>query len=459
MKYLKQLSISFCLVRFSDSVLIGAVAALVSLVFLFTGTAMAQTATTGNGSSLAPWFGVWSIADDQSSTGTASNQKNTIEIRPTTDHRGLEIMRKTPNRPDVSEFVIPDGAKRPLNSQSCTGWQAFKYVSEAGSILGSSEVTCKESGTLETATLQTFVAPDRMIEILSVKTAGRTGVAVRHLQYERDLPSTTDSQASWVGVEERIPLSAPWTLDAIIQLSKSVDTQAMQAALMEKKVRLNLTQESLKQMQAAKLPKEIIDLTVALCFPDQFHIEKNGQVELRPWITSSPSAAPIPSQPQGLISYYPGSFYDCYSPQGYYYGFPYSGLLAPGSCWSYYSPFWWDYPIYLPVGGWGGGGGGGGGTGGAPARAMATIGGYVQIQPINTPRHAIQRPTWRPGEQGQGGSRTYPSAPGYSGGSAASAGGSSAASSSGGGGVSAPSASPGGYSSGGGGGGGTAVPK
>ena len=286
MKNPEQISISFCRIRFSDGVLIGAVVALASLVFLFTGTAMAQTGTAGNDSSLSPWFGVWSITDEGSSTGTASNLKNTVEIRPTSDRKGLQITRKSPNQPEVSEVLIPDGTRTPLNSQNCTGWQTFKWVPGAGSILGSSEVTCKGSGTLATSTLKTFVAPDQMIEVLSVEAVGRTGVAVRHLQYERDLAPAPDSQAPWSAVEGRIALSAPWTVDAIIQLSKSADTPALQAALMEKKVRLNLTSGSLKQMQAAKLPKEIIDLTVALSFPDQFHIEKNGQVALRPWIAT-----------------------------------------------------------------------------------------------------------------------------------------------------------------------------
>jgi hypothetical protein len=433
--------------------LTGAIVAFASVAFLFTEITAAQTETPGKDPSLTAWFGVWTITDDHPSAATDSNQRNTVEIRPTSDRKGLNITRKNPSQPDVFDVVIPDGTKKPLNAQNCTGWKTYQWLPAAGSIVGFSETTCKDSGTFATSTLMMFVDNDQMVEVLSVKSAGRAGVAVRHLRYEQYLAPVPDSQPPWVAVEQRISLAAPWTFEAIIQLSKSVEAAMLEAAMIEKKVRLNLTAGSLKQMQAAKVPKEIIDLTVALTFPDQFHIEKNGQVVLRPWIVSSPSGSAPHRLTQGVLTYYPGAFYDCNSPLGYYRGFSYSGV--PGSCWNFYSPFWWDYPLYIPVGG--GANDRSGNVVSSPV--TATTGGYVQVQPVNTPRHAIPRQDWgRINSQGQQVSSGTYSTPGYSGSTAGSSGGGPAPSSSGGGGASAPTASPGGYSSGSSGGG-TAVPK
>lgn len=458
----KQLSIACA--GFSPRLLLGAILASTSLVFLFAGFTMAQTKS--GDSPLLPWIGVWSITDSGSATADPT-QNSTVEIRPTSDQKGLEISRNTPRQPDVLETLIPDGTRRPLVAQNCTGWQTARWIPEAGLILESSETTCKETGLLATSTLKMIFATDQMAEILSVKAAGQSHVAVRHLTFERDLTPAPDLSPAWVATSARIAISAPWSLDTIIQLSKSIDTPLLEAAMIERNVRPGLNSQSLKQMQAAKTPKEIIDLTVALAYPDQFHIEKNGQVVLRPWLVSSTSASASSSYAPGLTTYYPGAFYNCYSPQGYlgYSGF---GSLAPGYCWSYYSPFWWDYPIYFPVIGNNGGGGsgsgsgvpGGGGNGSGYGVPVVTPGGYARIQPINPP-HARPRggngfPS--PGNPGagwsgaSGGSPSY-SAGGGSGGSSAGGGGASS-----GGGSGAPSASPGGYSSGGSGGGGQAVP-
>jgi hypothetical protein len=454
----KQLSIACA--GFSSRLLLAAILASTSFVFLFAGFTMAQTKS--GDSPLLPWIGVWNITDSGTATA-APTQKSTVEIRPTSDQKGLEISRHNPRQPDVSETLIPDGTRRPLVAQNCTGWQTARWIPEAGLILESSEMACKEMGSFATSTLKMILETDQMAEILLVKTAGQSHVAVRRLTFERDLTSASDLPPAWVATSARTAISAPWSLDTIIQLSKSIDTSLLEAAMIEKKVRTRLNAQSLRQMQAAKTPKEIIDLTVALAYPDQFHIEKNGQVVLRPWLTSSTSASASASYAPGFTTYYPGAFYNCYSPQGY---FGYSGFdpLAFGSCWSYYSPFWWDYPIYIPAivnnGGAGNGSGssvpGGGGNGSGYGVPVVTPGGYARIQPINPP-HARPRggngfpSAGNPGAGWQNQSGASGGSPSYSGG-----GGSVGTSA---GGSSAPSASPGGYSSGGSGGGGQAVPK
>lgn len=437
MKNARQLKTVLCTVLASSAI-----------VFLMAGFTMAQT--NSGDSPLLPWIGVWTITNSQSKTGPPV-QNGTVEIRPTADRKGLEITRKNPSQPDISETLIPDGTRQPISPQNCKGWRSARWIPEAGMILETSDVTCKDTGALTTSTLKLIVATDQMAEILSIKVAGQQPrVAVRRLTFDHDLPSAPDLPPAWVGTSARTALSANWNLDKIIRLSKEMDTQILEAAMIEKKVKPALDSKSLKQMQNAQIPKELIDLTVALAYPTQFHIEKNGQVELRPWLASSSSTPSASTAYAPMGTYYPGSFYNCYSPMGL---FGYSGFvtLAPVSCWSYYSPLWWDYPIYWaprpnpnpPV------------NTGTP---VANPGGYAFVQPIE--RHARPRdysvPT--PGRTSGGGSGSWNQGSYGASSAGSSAGSSSGGASGGGGGYSAPSASPGGYSSGGEGGG-RAVPR
>ena len=444
MKTHKQPLTASCLKGFPPDLLAcaGAAFQLAILIFLFPGCAESQTAGAESEFVSAPWVGIWTIADDQQGNrATNPSQKGTVEIRPTTDGKGLEISRKASNQPDVQEVLVPDGTRRPVNAQNCSGWQSARLVPEAGLIIGSSEMSCKDTGSFATSSLKMITATDTMVDILALKTAGQTRLAVRHLMYERDLTSTGDSQTGWAAVAARTALSAPWNLSTIIHLSRTIDTQLVQATLVEKKARLTLTPSSLKEMKTAKLPKEIIDLLVALAFPDEFHIQKNGNVELRPWLVSSSGSSSSPSYAPGSRIYYPGAFYNCYSPYGYYSAFPFTGLLSTGACLSYYSPFWWDYPIYIPFTA--------GGTTGGGAQVSASQG-YVQIEPREGTRHARPREGFVP-FSGTASSQGQPGV--YGSGAASSSGGAWS-----GGGSAAPSASPGGYSSGGSGGG-TAVPR
>jgi hypothetical protein len=398
---------------------------------------------------LTPWTGLWTIVDDRIASSSQKTDTNaTIEIRATADGKGLEISRKISKQPDVKEVLIPDGIKRSVQAQNCSGWQSTKQFPETGLLIGTSDMNCKESGPYSTLNLRMILAADQMVDILAIKASGQTRLAIRRLSLDREISSTEDLKSSLAAIASRTALSAPWSVNHIIELSKMVDTPVLQAAILEKNVQLKLDSKFLKQLQSAKLPKEAIDLLVALAFPDKFDIEKNGQVALRPWTAFSSSGASRYSYPSDM-TYYPGSFYPYY-PYSYY---RYAGLFAPDSYWYYYSPGWWDYPIYIS------------GSSGNNGR-LSSNRGYVQIEPRDTGHHAQPRDGHAPSSFGRSGTYVpgssssptyYPPSNSSSGSYSAPSGGSSGTSS-GGGGSSSPSASPGGYSSGSSSGG-QAVPR
>jgi hypothetical protein len=320
-----------------------------------------------------------------------------------------------------------------------------------------------------------ILAADKMVDILALKAAGQTRLATRRLSFENDLTPEGPKgnvEPAYVTIVDRMALSEPWETKTVVQLSKIMESQVLEAVILEKKVRLDLNANSLKELKSVKTPNGVIDLLVALAYPDKFHIEKNGAVELRPWIasTSSTTGTPITrvSSLPPLIVNYPGMFYNCYSVNGYYSSYSYSGY--PGGCYSYYSPTWWDYPMYVPSNIVISPGGGSGSSGGRLDNGRLAAGtGYVQVEPQSTGRHARPRDGYTSTYNGavSAPSGAY-SAPSYSSSSGGYSSGSSG--SSGGGSSSGASASPGGYSSGGGsaspggyssgsGSGGTAVPR
>ncbi len=407
-----------------------------SLVFLLVFPALLFSGSQVD-PSLVPWLGVWSIVEDESAVpASGPNSTPTVEIRSTAEGKGLEISRKAMQQPEVKETLIPDGTKRPVQSDSCSGWQTSRLIPSTGTIVTSSEMDCKDAGSFTTSGMRMIVAGNQMLDILGIKVAGQIRIATRHLQFERELALSGDSLASMASASARSAASAPWSVESIIQLSSSVEAAVLQAALVERNARVDLTAKVLKQLQRAGVREDVIDLLVALEYPDRFDIQRNGQVALVSRGTSSNVYYPPNA------GYYPGTFYGCYDPNGV--------LLSAGACWNYYSPLWWDYPVYF----------------GRPqdrnAAQLSATRGYVQIEPRETGRHARLRDALGLSSQSSGVSAQRPvgvsstsstssvssssgesSAPPSS--SSGSSGGGSAASSSG---SSGSSASPGGYSSG-----------
>jgi len=431
------------------------IAALALSALVFAGPMQAPGgAAAATDSSLAPWIGIWTLLADraQDRAGEADSQA-TVVIQPAPDGKGFAITRKAPQQPEAKETLILDGSKQPIEAKDCAGWQSAKWIPETAVIIGSSAVTCKDSGSFSTSSLKMMLAADQMIDIFGIKTGDQMRVATRRLQFSRDLPSAGSSRSGPAGTAARMAAAAPWKLEGVLNLSGMVDVPILQAALVEKNVQLDVNAKSLKKMRAAGLPDEIVDLLVALAFPREFHVQTDGRVKLQ---SVSDSSAGLSGS-----SYFPSAF-----PSAFYYSSPYPYYYRDN--WFYYgSPFWSDYYfILVPSYGYGGGGGAGSGSGYSGGYASSSKG-YVQISPVDTGRHAVPRGSNVPSG---GSSGTYSSPPAVYSGSSASApasssdggGGSSSSSGASGGSSSSspssPSASPSGYSSGGSSGG-SAVPR
>jgi hypothetical protein len=308
-----------------------------------------------------------------------------------------------------------------------------------------------------------MTSADRMADILVIKSSDQTRLAVRHFALEKELPSAGDFSKTQESLALRTALAAPWNLDKITNLSKTIEPVVLEAAMLEKNLQVKLDSKSLKKMKSDGMPDSIIDLLVAMSAPDKFRIEKNEQIA----VNTAPSSSPRNRETYSYTYMMePPYFYGYYSPWNYY--------------WSYYSPFWWGYPIYMhpyypgAIAGGGGSGGnvGGGGNSGAGGGAsgysegrLSSGSGYVQVTPRDTGHQAVPRgsvpppgystsgravPAGSPASYGTGAVSSSSSSAGYSAGAGSSSSGGSTFSS----GV---TASPSGYS--GGGNSGTAVPR
>ena len=399
---------------------------------------------------ILPWLGTWTAMDVTPASGTT-----VLEIRPGSDGRGFDITTKDADQP-VSENIIPDGVSRPVKSQNCKGTSTYQWEKQAGVLLGTSDMVCQGEVAYNIFTLKMMTSADRMTDILVIKTSDQTRLAVRRFAFGKESSSAGDFFQTQESLVLRTALAAPWDLDKIISLSKTVEPVVLEAALLEKNLQVKLDAKSLKKMKSTGISDSLIDLLVALSAPDKFKIEKNDQIAVE-------AASPKPQNNEA----YPYSYRMEYP---YYYG--YYGYYPWSYYWSYYSPFWWGYPIYtypgsIVVGGGSSGSGGGGGgnsTGGGSAGysdgRLSSGSGYVQVVPRDTGHQAVPRGSVPPGAgyAAPAGGSGYSYSPGAgtvssSGGSAGYSAGAGASSYSG---SSGASASPSGYS---GGGSGTAVPR
>jgi hypothetical protein len=372
------------------------------------------------------WTGCWQLVTENSREGAPS---------PSTAGRAPRSQPRDPDRPQVCveaspnggatfttrvgtqtpivQTVVADGTDRPVTEDGCSGTQRAEWSGDGLRLYARAELTCKsDQGTRRVSGLAMLGPDGRWTDVQSVDVGGRESFRVRHYRRADDSRPVSGITATAL------------TLDDVKEASAKVSPRALEAALVETRASFNLSSRRLLDLQAAGVPASVVDLMVALSYPDRFVIERSAAVD-RAYV-------PIIDDPFTTLGWGFGPAW----PYGFY--SPLYGAFSP----YYYSPFAYPYyggynPFY-----YGGGGvyvvdpGGGGG-------------GVVTDRPSGQGRVV----------DGQGYTRVRPreSEP-----AAASRGGGSTASSSGGGGASSSSgssgggsASPAGFSSGGGGGGGS----
>lgn len=376
------------------------------------------------------WAGCWELVVENSREGAPS---------PDAANRGPRSQPRDPSRPQVCveptpeggatfstkvgaqtpivQTVVADGKDRPITEDGCTGMQRAEWSSDGLRLYARAELTCKgDQGTRRVSGLAMLGPDGKWTDVQSVDIAGRESFRVR--QYRRAADGSP-----------RVPASAATalTLDDVKEASNKVSPRALEAALVETRASFDLSSKQLLDLQSAGVPASVVDLMVALSYPDRFVIERTASVDRAyfpviedPFMLGWGFGSPMWSDLYGFSS-------------------PLYGAFSP----FYYSPFAYSYlrgynPYYFGAGGFvvdpgGGVGGGGGAVPDRPSGQGRVVNGqgYTRVRP----REA------EPAVGVNSGGRS----------TASSSGGGGSSSSSGGGGGGG-SASPSGFSSGGGGG-------
>jgi uncharacterized membrane protein YgcG len=406
---------------------------LLPLALIFTATtAFAQTREPA--SPWAPWMGCWQVSEESiedaekllaALTGAPVTQssRSAARVCVTPSPEGGATMTTLVNGKAVlTETIVADGTTRPLTDPTCKGTQRAEWSTLAPRIYAHTEVTCADQPTRTVSGFSAVVSGPIWIDIQMIESEGRKGMRVRRYRPAADQTGAVASSARTLGT---MPLGGKLTLAEIKEASSKLPPEAVQAAVMELAAGgYDLTAERLIDLDNAGVHDSVIDLMVAMSFPNKFVVER-----ARP--ASGPGAGGFPygpgyADPWGLIDDYYGWGYfahplyysSYYSPFGY-------------NRWGYYDPYFGTPGVVIINPGDGGNEPQPTGTG-----RVVDGQGYTRIRP-NVPD--------APARTGNGGN-------GWSGASAGSSSGSNGGSSSGG-------VSTGGYSGGGGGGGRVAVPR
>ncbi len=312
--------------------------ALVTATIAFGGAVGARAQSAATPSSVAApagdarwtaWLGCWRAVDDFAGTGArvcVTRAGNDVTLQTVV---GGQI---------VSEDVrVADGAERPVRESDCTGTTTSHWSADGHRAYRTATASCGTDESRTLAGVDYFVPGPVWVDVQTVTLKGATNVRVSRYtraQLQR-LPDGTAVPAAPSRVAAPV-VSRGWTTDEVVEASRVLPPDGVQAAIGEGPTAFRLNAASLSRMADGGVAEGVIDLVVALTYPEKFTVDRATS-----WGGSSLAmgstlwADPFFAQIVG-----PAALYDCYSPYGW----------ASDSYWSgcsRYNPYLYgNYPGY-----------------------------------------------------------------------------------------------------------------
>jgi hypothetical protein len=291
-----------------------------------------------------PWLGCWSLMEDEvrqpfldpgvpseEPSSDEEPQKGLLCISPD-GSGGAEMRTFSGDEAFLEESLVADGKRHDIEKGGCRGWQKLDWSKDGRRLFTTSELTCEEGPKRSVSGVSMLTNLDTWIEIQSVGTGEARAVMVRRYRPVNEemsllrLPELT-AELLREGVSARAAAGLPpLSIEDVAEASSFLDPAALEAVLLERQDRFALDKKSLLRLADASVPPRIIDLMVALSFPERFQVERQ----------------PVEGEGGGYFGepgFYDPGFYD-----PFFYSLRYPYYAAPFGYYYWYAP--WN-PIYV----------------------------------------------------------------------------------------------------------------
>jgi hypothetical protein len=325
------------------------------------------------------WLGCWELlADGEDGSERSPDERQRVCVAPGEDPSALTLTALVDDEVVATQTLVTDGSRQAVGDGGCSGWTRALFSEDRRRLYLQSETTCEGGGQRHLSGASMMVSVDHWVDIRVLRVDGEREIAIQDYRPVGadavKLPGALPPAAHVA----RLAAAAPLSADDVIEALEFVDPAVVEAMLLESEAPFPIDSRLLLRLAEARVPDGIIDLMVALSFPEYFAVE--GDTASR--------------QP----AVYYGSYWSPWYP---YYGYGYG--------------YYYHHP-HPPVGGHPGKGHGG---------KVISGRGYVGVRPTDMPTGGFADALQRAAKTGAGGGFSGAGGSGAGGGSSGTSGGGS----------------------------------
>jgi hypothetical protein len=258
----------------------------------------------------APWIGCWRALEE---TETAP----LLCVVPLAGEPGIEMLTVVDGQVVARESMVADGQEYPVSRDECEGWERAEFSGDARRIYVGSELRCGTDAPSSSTGVMSMVTPFEWLDVRTIDVDGQSVPwALRYRLAPRadfqaagqgDLVAAQGSEARMA----RVAASAPIVIDDVIEATGKVSAETVELWVVERGERFALDASRLIDLADAGVPPGVIDVVVAVSYPEQF-VVNDGRT-----VGRSSEAGRYARRLDPFVD----PFYDPYSRYGYYSGY------------------------------------------------------------------------------------------------------------------------------------------
>jgi hypothetical protein len=295
------------------------------------------------------YLGCWEAVYESGAPGGTDGQL--LCILPVAGEDGVDMATVEAGLIVARERVTADGLQRTDRREGCNGWESAAFSGDARRVYLRTEYAC-EGGLRRSSTgLLSMASPDEWLDVQVVAAGAQS--AVRVIRYRAvGVDRTPEEVTAAIGdralaiATARAVASSPLAIADVTEATTQVDGAVVEAWLLERQPRFAVDAGRLIGLADAGVPESVIDLVVALSYPNRFAVNRESREgELRtPAAGAREGRADAYAYPDYYDPFYWDPFYRySYGRYGSYHYSPY----GYGTGYGWYSGY---RPVIIVVG-------------------------------------------------------------------------------------------------------------
>ena len=245
-----------------------------------------RQATTDGSADLAderwlPWMGCWLLWEEQVDQGAEDGaefpDRTAVCLTPANDGRGARLVARSDSDVLVERTLVADGVRQALTEGDCTGWERREWSDDGRRLFTRGEIRCGGDEPRHMSGISLLANRSTWVDIQSVSVGDRGHMEIRRYNPARDAEMSDDIRlpATPGAIRDaRQSIAGSLTVSSVREAAAKAESAVVEALLTETQPRLALDSATLIELDDAGVDGSVIDVLVALAYPDRFVVER-----------------------------------------------------------------------------------------------------------------------------------------------------------------------------------------